>query len=194
MTLRYIIVYSQILAWFLTIFKQRKSIEYKYFFYILATQDIIALSLLYLFKYNPYRQYTVWAVYLFLSLFPYFSNYRRAALVIIISIPLYFLSYHLDYKTANLIITIVYSFVYFFLLRKFFSYFLRYHKILVYHIALITYIFTAVVKMLVLIADVNTGTVYYLIFDVIQIFLAIYFMIDSDYNPKFILYRPEIAD
>jgi len=151
-------------------------------------QDIVAISLLYIVKINPYNQYIVWAVYLFLSLFPYFNNYRKAVLIIIASIPLYFLVYRLDYKTSNLIITIEYSFVYFFVLRKVFNYFINSHKILFYHIALITYIFTAVIKTFVLLVDINTGSIYYMIFNVIQIFFAIYFMTDSDYNPKFILY------
>jgi len=192
MILLYLISFFQAFVWLLPIFKQWKSAEYKYYFLILGIQDVIVDLIFFSFGIGSFNQYIVWAIILLISFLPLFNTIKRVALLILICLPFIAVARYLPYRTANLIILIQYSFVFLILLRKFVTYFTNNHVILLFHLVLIIQMFSNVLKLFVMLAGVKTGLTYYMTTTFIQIFFAIYFMIDSDYKPRFILYNGNI--
>ncbi|RJP66803.1 MAG: hypothetical protein C4539_10880 [Ignavibacteriales bacterium] len=191
MVIIYIISIFQSIVWLLPIFKQWKSPGYKNYFLILGLQDGIVILCYLLFGIGSFNQYVVWAAILLISFLPFFNTTKRVALLMLISLPFMALTHYLPYKTANLIILIQYSFVFLILMRKFVTYFTNNHIILLFHSALIFYMFANVLKLFILLIDVKAGLTYYMITTFIQIFFGIYFITDSDQRPRFILYSPD---
>jgi len=155
-------------------------------------QDVIGLIGYFLLGIGSFNHYIVWAAILLLSFLPFFNTGKRIAFLILICLPFVAITSYLPNRTANIIITIQYSFVFLILMRKFVAYFTKNHVILLFHLVLIIHMFSIVLKLFVMLAGVKTGLTYFMITTFIQIFFAIYFMFDSDYKPKIILYR--IAD
>jgi len=192
MIISYIITILQAIIWVLPIFRQWKSPDFKQFFFIMGIQDIVVICSILLFKIGAYQHYVVWATILLLSFLPFFNTGKRIALLIFICLPFIAVTKYLPDKTANTIILLQYSFVFLILMRKFVTYFNKNHIILLFHLALIFYIFSNVLKLFLMLGDVKTGLAYFMTTTFIQIFFAIYFMIDSDYKPKIIIYNGNI--
>ncbi len=192
MIISYLITILQAIIWVLPIFRQRKSLEYKNYFLILGIQDIVSICSILLFKIGSYQHYVVWATILLLSFLPFFNTGKRIAFLFLICLPFVAVARYLPARTANIIILIQYSFVFLILMRKFVIYFTKNHVILLFHLVLITHMFSIVLKLFVMLAGVKTGLTYFMITTFIQIFFAIYFMFDSDYKPRFIIYNGNI--
>jgi len=194
MTLLYLISTFQAFVWILPIFKQWKSLEYKNYFLILGLQDSSVILGYFLFDIGSFNQYVVWATILLISFLPFFNTIKKVALLILICLPFIAVARYLPYRTANLIILLQYSFVFLILTKKFLTYFTKSHIILLFHLMLIFYMFSNVLKLFIILIDVKASLTYYMATTFIQIFFAIYFMFDSDYKPKYILNRPDTED
>ncbi len=188
MTIFYLFAIFQIFAWILPIFKQWKSPGYKYYFLIWGIQDVIVLLSFFFFGIGSFNQYIVWDIILLLSFIPFFNTGKRIAIPLLICLTFIAVVRYLPYRTANIIILLQDSFVFLILLRKFVTYFSKNHVILLFHLVIILHMFSIVLKLFLILVDIKTGLIYYIITSFIQIFFAIYFMFDSDYKPKIIIY------
>ncbi len=192
MTLLNIFGIIQTLIWVFPIFRQWKSSDFKYFFLVLGIQDFIIPLGWSIFNIYAYNHYIFWFGICAFSLTRSFHNKRNLPFLVLSYIPLIILLKLLPYRTAEFILTIIILVVLFLLLRKFVLYFSKAQTILLFHIVLITYMFCNVMKMTMMLVDIKTGFSYFFITSFFQIFFAIYFMIDSDYKPRFILYNGNI--
>ena len=199
MILQYTIEITQTLIWLLPIYKQWKSPEYKYFFLVLGLIDsfnyLVYLFYRIVFKFSTgsYNLYTIELLILFFTLIPFFMNNKRMVYLTLVTIPFCILtSYSLPFRTAKIIAAIQVALIFFVILNKFVQFVSKNRIVLLFHLVLIAYMLSNFLKFTISLTNMKTGPIYFIITTSIQIFFAIYFMIDSDYKPRFIIYNGNI--
>lgn len=145
-------------------------------FLILALSDPVYIALYQLVRIKSDDYYLVISIIFLYSILFDFKIMRKIILITafaLISIP-FFLIKELSTEIFTLIIQ---SYIFIIFLKVMTIYFSQQREILVFHLTLVTYQFTLLLKFFVSITNVEVGAVYYMATSLIQIVFAIFFLI-----------------
>lgn len=189
LSIHLIIAFFSIIFWILPVFRQYKS-DLFFYFYILALMDPFALLVGSNYGFHIMVPYHLTAIAnIIIGVIFYYTFAKRkyfyiASIFSIISVLLVFFN---GVVFCNIINIVVYVCIVFFFTRRALFFVAKESKVNIFHIVLILYQISLIMKILtfITIADKkNVGLLYYSITNIFEIFMAIFFAIFKEDNPK----------
>ncbi|MCX7875289.1 MAG: hypothetical protein N2321_03860 [Melioribacteraceae bacterium] len=178
-----LIMYIAIVAWLIPPIRQFKQSLYKYFL-VLALTDPIGIILGKLLQFPPYLFYNFSSIVLLFSVFEYKNINKK---IIISSIILLIISY-LASKSPNKYTFYFIIFINFLILLIFLKRTLLFvidnSLINIFHMILLLYQTTSILKMLSVVENFSSGVYYYAITNIFQILIAIFFSIFTENDKR----------
>ena len=176
-------MYIAIVAWLIPPIRQFKQSLYKYFL-VLALTDPIGIILGKLLQFPPYLFYNFSSIVLLFSVFEYKNINKK---IIISSIILLIISY-LASKSPNKYTFYFIIFINFLILLIFLKRTLLFvidnSLINIFHMILLLYQTTSILKMLSVVENFSSGVYYYAITNIFQILIAIFFSIFTENDKR----------
>lgn len=170
------IVYFGILVWFLPPFRQVRS-PYFYFFYVLALMDPVAILLKHILPLSVNVEFVLGPCFIIISLITMSSN-KKVFFInsILVSTTAILLKIFLpDYTNF---ISVILMLVIFLLILKRTTQYIAYHTTFnLFHIALLIYMGSNVIKFIIFSADIFGGLPFFFLTNLFQIFFGIFFVI-----------------
>lgn len=171
-----IIVFICTVFWMLPPLKQYKT-RFFWFFLVLAFTDPIGIALGKVFHFSPYLLYNFSSIAAYLALFDFNNFKKRHLFILIILVALASLSFDLP-QNHNFYFIIFINFLILLRVLKFTLLFVIEKSLVnIFHMVLILYQATIILKMLSVVENFTSGIYYFAITNIFQILIAIFFTI-----------------
>lgn len=175
-----IIIYSNLVTWFLVPIRQYRT-RFFTFFFVLALFDPIAIIAFYIASINIQQVYIVGTIIIFyVVLFDIRNEIKIGAITLLVlaSIFVVFFS-QINVRVIHLLVHIIILIQFLKFLIKYFS---AKRRILLFHIVLIVYEASILIKYFIIITEAEIGPVYFYTTTLIQIFIGIFFLFVNEKN------------
>lgn len=177
--LKYISLFSA-LVWLITPFKQFGTRLF-WFFLCLALMDSLFILISIIASLNSVTYYLSWTVVLLYTAFFELKTKNRAILIICFAVPgLFVLLYQPQYSLVFQ--TIIHLIIFVIFLRLLIIHFAERRKLLWFHLILIMYEFSILLKFFVYYNELEIGLVYYYVTTAFQILMGVFFIFFNEKN------------
>lgn len=189
MPLSFVILYLSIFFWIFPAVRQYRSNLFFYFL-TLAAADPFMLVVYGFMHLKPLPQNVFYLLFFFFSLFSIYYSYYRKRYIFILSLFLFclyliFIVLKLNYfLQLTVAIKAVILFVF---AVKAVTYVALHSRVNFFHVVLILYEISVIMKYLAIITDAQTGAAYFHITSIFQMFIGIFFSIFREENSKLLI-------
>lgn len=174
------IVYLNIFIWLLIPIRQYKT-RFFPFFLVLGILDVLSLGLFYLFNVNLIITYLFGTcVLLYIALFEFGKRLKFSLLIFFIIISTLIANYSIT--ESEVIQFVIHFIIIIAFLKILILYFASNHKILLFHLILIAYEFSLILKFFVYYREVELGPVYYYVTTAFEILIGLFFIFVNEKN------------
>lgn len=174
------------LVWFFIPIRQYKTRLFL-FFLILSLLDPTALLIIKIFNFRPEIIYLIGSIIL---LYPLFTAPQKINRIILISILLLLGVIAFYFTNINPIIfqIVIHIPIFAYFIKLLITYYGKNRKILLFHLVLVGYEFSLLLKFFIFVTEVRTGLIYYHVTTMLEIFMGIFFLYINEKNsPKITL-------
>lgn len=174
------IVYLSLIIWILVPVRQIKTRLFLYFL-ILGLIDLTSFILLYLFNLKFELIYLIGTVALLYPLLQFFNNLSKFTILIILT-GFALLIYYSSADNYILFQTGIHFIIFFLFLRILVIHVGLHSQILVFHLFLLVYEFSLLLKFFVFLNEFEVGLIYYYVTTAFQILIGVYFIFVNEKN------------
>ena len=183
MTVDYTIIALTVLFWIFPAIRQYKTELFCYFF-ILAVEDPLTMSLSLAKIFAPYNSYMIGAFILILALFWNYRKNRYTKVILAVFFLLICTAIGASMKIHYGILILFHLTILLFFLRRSIYFIAESGKANLFHLFLLLYETTIMLKMLVMLTEANAGLAFFHITTIFEILIAIFFSIFKENDSR----------
>ena len=175
------IILISTVIWLLPPIRQYKK-EYFYFFLILALMDPLQIILKLFVVIYPFRLYAIFVMFLIFSVLKIKHSKKTVLIMAAAAAVNVFLSFGMSFNVLLIYLMLEHLTILIIILKNAITLFFDKSVITLFHMVLILYMLTLVLKYLVVIIDLKTGGPYFYITSTFEILIGVFFIIYNEIN------------
>ncbi len=186
MTVLYVIITLSILFWLLPPFRHYKT-ELFWYFLILAITDPITVLFQYLMILRTYNCYLFFSFLTLVALSRLSRNKRIGKVILVTVFILLIVSFLVASKFSYIVNILIHIMIFLLFVSRSIYFIAENGKVNLFHIIILLYESSLILKVLTLITDANTGLAFFYVTSFFQILIAIFFTIFREDDNKLIV-------